>query len=521
LNIEVKNKLIKMETIAIQNRVDTISKIAGENTNDSSNMSDLRKELELLQNKMLQVVESRSSKIQEADLAQQSSYMNLLFYLVLRSEDIRDLQTRLHKMGLSSLSSSESHVFSQLKSILERLGKEFTPNNKYDYSYDKASDDLRLKAEELFGEKKDLMVPFIMVTLDASFAEDYSKMKELLLTGMNVARINCAHDNDQIWEGMISNITKATRETQLPCKIYMDLAGPKIRTIFPGKKNRKQKIEVEPGEMIYLTDDIENKDFREKSVCCTIKGIIQQLKKGERVLFDDGSIECRIESLDKSNATLSVIRVSRGKPFIKPEKGINFPDSKLSLSSVTDFDMACLPFICRHADLIGYSFVRYSNDLLQLQNLLSGHREKELLIILKIETREAVKNLPSLLIQGMKNRAFGVMIARGDLAIELGFERMSEIQEEILWICEAAHVPVIWATQVLETLNKTGLATRSEITDASYSGFAECVMINKGEHTVQVIETLKDILLRGGGHHIKKRYTFRPLSIAKEYLSDK
>ena len=464
-------------------------------------------------------MESKSSKIQEADLAQQSSYMNLLFYLVLRSEDIRDLQTRLHKLGLSSLSSSESHVFSQLKSIFERLGKEFSSDNKYDFNYDRASDYLRLKAEELFGEKKDMMVPFIMVTLNAGFAEDYSKMKELLLTGMNVARINCAHDDEQVWEGMINNIIKATEETQLPCKIYMDLAGPKIRTILPGKKNRKQKIEVEPGEVIYLSEDVEDKNSREKLVGCTIKGIIQQLKKGERVLFDDGSIECIIESLDKGNATLSVIRVSRGKPFIKPEKGINFPDSILSLSSITDFDMTCVPFICRHADLIGYSFVRNSNDLLQLQNLLSDCCEKPPLIILKIETREAVKNLPSLLFQGMKNRTFGVMIARGDLAIELGFERMSEIQEEILWICEAAHVPVIWATQVLETLNKTGLATRSEITDASYSGFAECVMINKGEHTVQVIETLKNILLRGGGHHIKKRYTFRQLSIASEYLA--
>ena len=111
------------------------------------------------------------------------------------------------------------------------------------------------------------------------------------------------------------------------------------------------------------------------------------------------------------------------------------------------------------------------------------------------------------------------MIARGDLAVEIGYQRLTEIQEEILWISEAAHVPVIWATQVLETLNKTGLATRAEITDASYSGFAECVMINKGEHTIEVIETLKDILFRGGGHHIKKRYTFRPLHIAKDYLT--
>ena len=95
---------------------------------------------------------------------------------------------------------------------------------------------------------------------------------------------------------------------------------------------------------------------------------------------------------------------------------------------------------------------------------------------------------------------------------------MSEIQEEILWICEAAHVPVIWATQVLETLNKTGYATRSEITDAAMSGRAECVMLNKGKYIVSTIETLDDILTRQQGHVNKKRYIMRPLGIAKSFI---
>jgi pyruvate kinase len=123
-------------------------------------------------------------------------------------------------------------------------------------------------------------------------------------------------------------------------------------------------------------------------------------------------------------------------------------------------------------------------------------------------------------VQGMKERLFGVMIARGDLAVEIGFERMSEIQEEILWISEAAHVPVIWATQVLETLNKSGIATRSEVTDASYAVQAECVMLNKGEYILPVLKALADILRRSGGHHIKKRFTFRPMRIATDYLNE-
>jgi pyruvate kinase len=175
--------------------------------------------------------------------------------------------------------------------------------------------------------------------------------------------------------------------------------------------------------------------------------------------------------------------------------------------------------VAEHADLVGYSFVRNAADLKNLQDLLSVYQKKPAIII-KIETSDAVKNLPALIMQGMHDNVFGVMIARGDLAVEIGFERLSEIQEEIMWICEAAHVPVIWATQVLETLNKSGIATRSEITDASYAASAECVMINKGNYVIKVIKTLNDILRRSGGHHIKKRYTFRSMQIALNYLGN-
>ena len=111
------------------------------------------------------------------------------------------------------------------------------------------------------------------------------------------------------------------------------------------------------------------------------------------------------------------------------------------------------------------------------------------------------------------------MIARGDLAVEIGFERLSEIQEEILWICEAAHTPVIWATQVLENLNKQGVATRSEATDAAHAALAECVMINKGSHTLEVLKSLLDILNRSRQHNYKQRHIFRELGIAKKFFT--
>jgi pyruvate kinase len=102
--------------------------------------------------------------------------------------------------------------------------------------------------------------------------------------------------------------------------------------------------------------------------------------------------------------------------------------------------------------------------------------------------------------------------------VEIGFERMVEVQEEISWLCEAAHVPVIWATQVLESLHKSGLATRAEITDAGRAAMAECIMINKGAHTLQVLKSLRDIAQRSQGLKRKNRLLFRPLGIAEKFL---
>jgi pyruvate kinase len=139
-------------------------------------------------------------------------------------------------------------------------------------------------------------------------------------------------------------------------------------------------------------------------------------------------------------------------------------------------------------------------------------------VVYKIETPDSVANLPALILEGMKTPPFGVMIARGDLAVEIGFERLGEIQEEILWICEAAHVPVVWATQVLENLQKSGMPTRSEITDAGQAALAECVMINKGAHTIPVLRSLKEIMERTSGRRTKKKFTLGPLNIARDFF---
>ncbi len=437
--------------------------------------------------------------------------INLLHYLSLRSVDIRELQDILHAAGLSSMASSESHIRGQLLAIMQRLGDEIKiPENVFQYESGKRS--LAKKSIELFGLKQTEAVPYIMITFDTGLADDYAKVKNLLQSGMNIARINCAHDDESTWFRMIQHIKRASKITGLGCKIYMDLAGPKIRTVL---KN-KEKLKVEEGQIIYLSDEANMEDDK-MTVGCTIPGIAEQLNTGEIVLFDDGLIEAKVEKIEFDKAKLQVLRISSKKPFIKNEKGINFPDSSLLMPALTDYDIKCLSFISKHADIVGYSFVRNTKDILQLQEAL--RKKKKLSLVIKIETPEAVKNLPDLLFCGMREESIGVMIARGDLAVEIGFERMSEIQEEILWICEAAHVPVIWATQVLENLNKSGVATRSEVTDAAHAALADCVMINKGTHIIKTMEVLRDILTRSGGHHVKKRFTFRTLAIATRFMT--
>ena len=199
------------------------------------------------------------------------------------------------------------------------------------------------------------------------------------------------------------------------------------------------------------------------------------------------------------------------------EKGINVPDSQLSLSSLTKDDLEALPFVVKNADIVGYSFVRKEADVRELQARLADLGGENLGIILKIETREGFDQLPALLLAAMRSRAVGVMIARGDLAIECGYQRLAEVQEEILWICEAAHMPVIWATQVLESLAKTGVPSRSEITDAAMGERAECVMLNKGPYIVTAVRILDDILRRMQSHQEKKRSMLRKLHVASAF----
>jgi len=192
---------------------------------------------------------------------------------------------------------------------------------------------------------------------------------------------------------------------------------------------------------------------------------------------------------------------------LKPEKGVNFPDTDFSIPALTGEDRTALRFVARHADTVEFSFVQSHEDVAELQEALARERPEDwhlLGLVLKIETSRAVRNLPDMLVRAAGRQPSAIMIARGDLAVEIGFVRLAEMQEQILWLCEAAHVPVIWATQVLESYLKTGVPTRGEMTDAAMAARAECVMLNKGPYLFEGIEQLGLLLGRMSGHMSKK-----------------
>ena len=257
------------------------------------------------------------------------------------------------------------------------------------------------------------------------------------------------------------------------------------------------------------------------TIGCTADQIFRDVRAGDRIWFDDGKIGGVVERCEADRLHVRVTRARAGGARLASEKGINLPDTELRLPAMTDKDRADVAFVAAHADLVALSFVHSVDDIRELRSLLDPLGDAQPAIVLKIETRRGFETLPATLLEAMKSPRCAVMIARGDLAVECGFERMAEVQEEILWVCEAGHVPVIWATQVLESLAKDGLPSRAEVTDAAMSHRAECVMLNKGPYILEAVKVLDDILRRMRGHQEKKRSMLRELHVVSAFRKER
>ncbi|MBP6811141.1 MAG: pyruvate kinase, partial [Saprospiraceae bacterium] len=226
---------------------------------------------------------------------QKKSITNLIHYLALRREDLRPLQDHLHDAGLSSLASAESHILRQVQAVLQRLGADIPKKELSAGNAGAGAALLRQRAAALFGQKEDPVMPHLMVTFDAALAGNIAYVKSLLKAGMNIARINSAHDSPEDWQRMISNVRKAARMTGHPCKIYFDLAGPKIRTVLLGKGRHKGRLKLKEQEQFFLAETNAVFDKKEKVLGCTLSGVVKDLRVGNRVLFDDGLFEAIVE----------------------------------------------------------------------------------------------------------------------------------------------------------------------------------------------------------------------------------
>jgi pyruvate kinase len=287
---------------------------------------------------------------------------------------------------------------------------------------------------------------------------------------------------------------------------------------FPGKP---LEIRVYQGDRLLLTKDgspgrpaVYDQQGNVRSpahISCSMPQLVERLRPGAAVWIDDGKLGTVVESVNDAGVMLRVDHAGPDGVRIGAEKGFNFPDLELDLPPLSDKDKEDLDFVCRHADMVGFSFVETLADMDCLIAELEKRDARHLPIIAKIETHRAVRNLPELLLGTIGRQSLGVMIARGDLSVELGSVRLAEIQEELLWLCEAAHVPVIWATQVLETLAKTGSRSRPEFTDAAMGVRAECVMLNKGPYILQALRALDNVLIRMEAHQHKKISRLRAL----------
>lgn len=561
-----------------------------------------------------------------------SSALNLVHYWAIRQFDLRGLQTELATFGLSSLGRSESHVQATLAAVRSAidamLNCGWQPPPPSGVPIEQGPEILRQRTVDLLGPRPAHRMTRIMVTLPTKAATDPDLVHEFVRLGMNIARINCAHDDVEAWHAMARNVRQAAASAGTTCLVAMDLAGPKLRTgplesgprvvklhprrsplgepivsarawLTPSEEptdppeidmaslpvprdwliNRRagdvlslrdtrghkrqlvlqasdetsgglngfvvaarkttylatgtvlnaegsaesaevgklpkteQSVALRRGDLLRLTRDCSPAPVGQgvARIGCTLPEVFDHARPGDAVLFDDGKIGGRVVSAGRDALIVRIEHPRLGQARLKAGKGINVPDTDLPISAITDRDAADLSAVVELADLVEMSFVRIPSDVERLLDELDRLGDHRLGIVLKIETRRGFESLPQLVLTAMRRPKVGVMIARGDLAVECGYERMAELQEEILWLCEAAHLPVIWATQVLEQLAKTGVPSRAEISDAAMSERAECAMLNKGPYLNDALTALDDIMRRMAEHHYKKNALLRPL----------
>lgn len=470
-------------------------------------------------------------QLEQLDPSQVASGLNLLHYLALRRRDVREVQEALSSFGLSSLGRAESHVLDQVHAVIHAvraLQGQAARCTRGPITHAQGNKLLARHTRALLGRKLRGSSARIMVTLPVEMADQPRAVRDLVAAGMNCARINCAQGGPAEWEQLLAHVHAARARTGRSCRTFMDLAGPKIRTgaVTELPSNAAGPPDAKGPAIILHTGDtlIVHGDPRPGEpavpapdgqpalpahVSCTLPACLDHVRPGEALALDDGKAWGVIREVRSGEIAVEIVQARPGGMKLRANKGINLPESRLRIAGLTERDKTDLRFVAAHADVVNVSFVNHPDDVEDLLDELEAAHGEHLGLVLKIETRGGYQNLPAILLAALEWPVVGVMIARGDLAVEVGWTHLGRIQEEILRVCEAAHVPVVWATEVLDRLAKKGMPTRAEISDVVLGERAECVMLNKGPYIVDAIRTL-DCVLRSVEDQQRKKTTLLP-----------
>lgn len=621
----------------------------------TTSLNELTRGVDSLLTMLSEVDQDKRDRIDAADAEHREGVRNVQHFARLQADDARDIVAQLRAVGIRV--SDQAPVADQLraaKTLLQNLGGKpsdygdadrAAEGDTYDITrlaaaIERSQEQLASNSSALLGEPREGMPSCVMVTLPTEAADDPDLVQSFADAGMDIARINCAHDTPEAWRAMAANVRATSARVGRDIKISMDLPGPKLRVgaIEPGPRiartrvtrtktgriltpsklwitpfdhnattpapvpeglpgrptlaiqvdpewlqtvnegdelsmldargskrymtvhkvtdegvlaygrqnvylangslvacqyiktrihgigRSEQRVHVDVGSRLILTSDPTPTDPTDDipAVNCGEPEAIRSLDVGSTVLFDDAKIECEVTSVTRAgekdpegntaeydSAELVAIHTREGGKNLREGRGIHFPGVHVPLPAMTDEDRAILPEIVRTADIIAPSYVRSAEDLTEILDAIEKEidvaasesedsaavsaRIRNLGVMLKIESEECYNDLPNVVTELLRHRNSGVMIARGDLAMELGFSRMSEAREQIMGVANAAHIPTIFATQVLETMAKSGLPSRAEITDADVALRTQGVMLNKGTHIPDAINILNRI----------------------------
>ncbi len=333
----------------------------------------------------------------------------------------------------------------------------------------------------------------ILCTLGPS-TESVEVITKLVNAGMNVARLNFSHGTHENHETIINNVREVEKNTGIPIAILQDLQGPKIRV---GKMPQEGVDLVVDQEIIF---DTSLDEYQDGKIPVGYKDLHNHVKSGERLLLNDGNFEVEVISVSGTEINTKIILGGN----LTSHKGINVPDSKLSIDVITEKDKDDLFFgIQKGVDLVALSFVMRAQDIIDLRNLINQYQqdlnispEQQINIIAKIERREAVQEIKSIL-----KEVDGIMIARGDLGIEIPAQEVPVVQKNLIIAARNAAKPVIVATQMLDSMQDSPRPTRAEVSDVANAvmDHTDAVMLSNetstGKYPVESVETMTKIII--------------------------